>query len=1053
MPPVVAFLTSIFTAIGFSAATAGALAVSTLLTGASLVIGQVTKLFAPKPSSSASLASTASNRQITSRQAISPRRVAYGSNNFGGIITFMAVSGSSNQLLHLVITLTGHRVSSIPTMYFDGVAVPLNGSGDCVSGTFNGLVHAEFNLGSRTQAAFAGLVAASVGWTSSYRQRGCAGVYVQLTWNQNVFPNGVPNITFDCNGRDQVYDPRTGTMGYSTNAALCIADYLNNAAFGLASQTRAGLVSTMFSSSGLGSFSAANSCDGDVTTTAWSTNAASSGAFAEVDLGSGSAGEFRRCRFYLDANGYLGSYNVEYSDNNSTWTAAATGFVPDVVGWNDVELAPNGAHRYWRVKLTNTPGAGPNIKELEFWSSDIDSPTLVTAANTCDELVSLLAGGSESRYTVNGSFTTDQRPADIIGQMNTAQAGSVAYISGKWGIYPGTWRGSSLNLGDGDLRAPITVQTRRTHRDLINGVKGTFLSPTNNWQLSDFPPYSDPSYVYEDANELLWSDVEYPFTISAATAQRISKINLRRNRHQISLQGQFKLTAYQVQPMDIVQLTHSRFGWSNKTFEVETCNLVYAPDASGAAMAVGVDLTLNEVDSTIYDWSTADENSINTPPTSILPNNASSSAPTSLALASGQITRAADGVSVAAIVVTWVSPLDQFVKNGGAIVVQFKKHTDVNWITNSKLDGAAVTDVIAPVIDGTQYDVQIWAENVSGVKSAIVNSTIIPSATQLLIDTIGDGSNFYRPPQHITLPTDLPENASFEIFPDGQDTADTWTKNYWASGGATYARSNVPFSGNYAQNIIGGNLAGTVASKPFGVKPGLQYNLRARVKASATNIGDLYIRAAFFSDDSDLTITGWAAQGSMYQDIVAHYTTNSTSWTLWEGQVTVPATAKFCRIVLFNWNGGSAGTLSFDTVGWALFQLTTADTATGSTSFPSTTSTTYAVIPEMSITKNVFGGKAQISAQMSIDGASNVGSNVFFGYVAIFRDGSQLTPDLQFGMTSGTAGESINFPTTLTWIDDSVSAGSHTWDIRWKISASSLLIEQNCRKMQVEEIT
>jgi hypothetical protein len=690
-----------------------------LSVGVSLVLGAVSKLFAKKSGSSA-LAHQMSSRTVTSRQAVAPWQIMYGKNRAGGIITFLHTTGANNEFLHIVITLAGHEVNAIPLMYFDGVNVPLNGSGDA-TGNFSGFVHAEFNLGSKDQAAFAGLVAAAGSyWTSAYRQRGRAGAYVRLKWDQTKFPNGVPNITFDIQGR-KVYDPRTGTTpAYSRNGALCIADYLNNASFGLSAQTKYPVTAAMLTNTGMTGFTAANCVDTDITTAGFNTGSAVAGANVIIDLGAGNAQEFRRFRCYLSASLWAAVLNVDYSDDNSTFTPAATAFLANVAGWNEVELAPNGAHRYWGIFLQNTPGAGAmTVNELEFYKSDVDSVQLMAAANTCDEQVNLAAGGTENRFMVDGSFGADVLPADVITRMNSAMMGSVVYVAGVWGIYPGIYRSPTISLSDADLRAGLSVQTRASHRDLFNGVKGIFISPTNAWQLSDFPPYSDPAYVKEDNNEAIWKDVEFPFTISAAAAQRLAKIELRRMRRQIVVSGQFKLSAYQVQVMDVVQFSHPRFGWANKTFEVVSCQLIYAPDAGGGnALAAGVDMTLHETDSTVYDWSSAEENQIAAPPVPILPQTAVVQPPTGFAINPVEVVRTVDNIRQSFIEATWTAPADQFVISGGHIIMQYKKHADSLWIHAGTLDGAVVKAEIGPLIDAVSYDVQIWAENAAGAKSS-----------------------------------------------------------------------------------------------------------------------------------------------------------------------------------------------------------------------------------------------------------------------------------------------------------------------------------------------
>ena len=85
-------------------------------------------------------------------------------------------------------------------------------------------------------------------------------------------------------------------------------------------------------------------------------------------------------------------------------------------------------------------------------------------------------------------------------------------------------------------------KSKASARDLFNGVKGVYVSPSNNWQRSDFPPYaqdskhgySGPAQYFGDANlaqdggDRRWLDIQLPFTISAATAQRLAKVELMR---------------------------------------------------------------------------------------------------------------------------------------------------------------------------------------------------------------------------------------------------------------------------------------------------------------------------------------------------------------------------------------------------------------------------------------------------------------------------------------------------------------------------------------------
>lgn len=135
------------------------------------------------------------------------------------------------------------------------------------------------------------------------------------------------------------------------------------------------LGSGMFTQSGLTAFQPASIADGDATTNGWHTDSASAGAWLQIDLGSGNQRAIVQANIYAAYGGYAGNYNVQYSDNASSWSTAYSGFVPSLGGWNQESWISVGSHRYWRLYLTNTPGPGPWLNELQFLALDTRSFT------------------------------------------------------------------------------------------------------------------------------------------------------------------------------------------------------------------------------------------------------------------------------------------------------------------------------------------------------------------------------------------------------------------------------------------------------------------------------------------------------------------------------------------------------------------------------------------------------------------------------------------------------------------------------------------------------
>ena len=97
---------------------------------------------------------------------------------------------------------------------------------------YKNTIHMETLLGNHT-STFPTLVAASNGlWTNQHLLLGRTAVYLQLHYDENVYANGLPTISFLAHGKNDILDPRTSTHGYTENAALCIADYLAQPVWG-----------------------------------------------------------------------------------------------------------------------------------------------------------------------------------------------------------------------------------------------------------------------------------------------------------------------------------------------------------------------------------------------------------------------------------------------------------------------------------------------------------------------------------------------------------------------------------------------------------------------------------------------------------------------------------------------------------------------------------------------------------------------------------------------------------------------------------------------------
>lgn len=443
----------------------------------------------------------------------------------------------------------------------------------------------------------------------------------------------------------------------------------------------------------------------------------------------------------------------------------------------------------WVRGVPTLNGAGTLVRNYGLGALDdeIDTTALTTAANICDESITT-DSGTEARYTANGVIMSSTRAGDGIDVLKSAMAGDCVYVGGTWLILAGAYRTPTVTLTQSDLRAPLAgVRLKPSRKELCNMVRGVYVSPENNWQPTDFPPVKNSTYKTQDGGEDLSLDIELPFTTSPATAQRLSKIIMERSRQGISFTARCKLTALQVQVGDVILFTYDRFGWTAKPFEVLGFAFTPEPDEN-ENLYLGVDLTLKETASGVWDWANGEETTVDLAPNTSLPNPFSVPTPSAPTLTSGSTVaiQQTDGTILNRIKVVWTAPASEYVTNGGRVWIEYKQTASSDWITwANDIRGDQTQDFILDVKVGVSYDVRLRFENSVGVRgsysststhtvAAVSVSVTDPTAatnTASGFYTAGDGTVF----SYLTfsIPT-LPAGAAKQFLVYKRSTDTDW---------------------------------------------------------------------------------------------------------------------------------------------------------------------------------------------------------------------------------------------------------------------------------------
>ena len=268
-----------------------------------------------------------------------------------------------------------------------------------------------------------------------------------------------------------------------------------------------------------------------------------------------------------------------------------------------------------RDYLTNTRfGLGCSADE-------IDDTSFIAAANACDENVALADGTTQKRYTMDGTFETNRTPQKILEDMLSSCGGLLNYTNGKFRLLVAEYRSPTITFVQDDFVSAIEVQAKNSLADQYNTVKGVYSPARTDYIPTDYPPVTSATFKTEDNNETHTLDYDLPYTTDSARAQRLAKIVLFRQRQQVTITSVVSMKGFNVAIGDTVNVTLDRYGFTNKNFEVAEWNVTVV-----GGQSLGVELTLRETNSAVYDWNAEEQTFIED--NSTLPNIFNVPAPT-----------------------------------------------------------------------------------------------------------------------------------------------------------------------------------------------------------------------------------------------------------------------------------------------------------------------------------------------------------------------------------------------------------------------------------------
>lgn len=359
-------------------------------------------------------------------------------------------------------------------------------------------------------------------------------------------------------------------------------------------------------------------------------------------------------------------------------------------------------------------------------TSEIDDGSIQDAANYCDEVINTTAYNGP-RFTCNGVIDTSQDRQRILAELLTSCRGDLVHQGGKYRLIirrptsPTSFELSEDNIvGDWEFV--------RAGSQVPNSITAAFIDPAFQYQVREitWPEAGQANgFLTADNNIASHARIDLPYTNNIHIAQQLGMVTVRETREDVTIAVTAKESALILQAGDVVPLTHSTPGFTDKLFWVVALSIL--PDAT-------VRLVLREYDVGAYTLDT--QNTDPTVPGTDLPNPFTVAAPTNFTLASGAANTLTtqDGLKVPRIKATWTAAAEPFLSH---YEMQFKRTVDTPWIALPNVLKTETETFVTPVANGVAYDVRIRSVNTLGVASAFVSAshTVSTSATAVILRT------------------------------------------------------------------------------------------------------------------------------------------------------------------------------------------------------------------------------------------------------------------------------------------------------------------------------
>lgn len=675
-----------------------------------------------------------------------PRRFIYGETRVSGPMPFAqaskrTITGDTLEMLHYEVIIASHEVDSYREIWLneekatlsstsneawpDGSTAATDTLGNArysPAGTvYSEMVMLKAHRGNQTQAdpdaTATSWIGVSEGRMSSDIGYDIAYVYVTAKHDGEVFQNGIPKISALVRGKNDVYDPRTETYGYTDNVALCLADWM------ITPRNRGGGGWDYDEIDEASLIAAANVCEDDL---------------AVLDNGT------TQKRYRIG-----GSFLSTASRGNTIKM-----FLDSMAG--SIERV-NGK---WYIRAGKYTTPVVTLSEAN-WIEPLSMSFRTSLKDSTNAIRPILAGEFSEYQESDVEVVKGELVQDVTSNQvdNTFSQPAVKMENG-YQVRFTIWGGSSFaNWG---LPGPQIVEEK--YYWVINSTVSTFqISATRDGTPVDFTSFGPGTincwwdkYLTEDQGRRRIVDRKYMLVNDPEQARRLAFIELKRMRSEVTVTARSDLSAFNAIVGDIMTVNDTERGFSSKIFEVMRWGFGVQNGALGCS------LVLRAANDDDWDWDNGRVTATEPHESIAVQNLRDIPPPSDLTVESGtsHLYVQSDGTIITRAYLSWTGSGSALVSISGQYEIQFRKtvaapdpetNPENPWQIADFVHGSITAYYLMQPQDGVDYDFRVRARTGLGFTTAWV---------EVLAHTVLGKT---EPPNNVTLLSSEPSGSGVKL--------------------------------------------------------------------------------------------------------------------------------------------------------------------------------------------------------------------------------------------------------------------------------------------------